>query len=359
MGGRGSGVYNPSTETRPVRRIAAAFWLVLLWFPQPAAAQKVPGKVCFDTSLEHAKLIAITRDGRLMGIGAGLGLGDSFHILTGRVAAPTWMMKWDIYSGFDNLAAHPELEQIAISDDDVVVVDLAARKKLEEYKTKKAARYVAWRRGGRQLLGLDRENVLYLWDVPNVKPVKAVPTDLGKKAEVLLVDDHEGAGALAVALAGGEVRILDEQTGRTRLSLKAHPNKVDALRFHPDGTLLATSEGETHSLKLWDVASGELKLEVKDPAVWLPKPIRFMAKGSRIVVGDSIYPGCGFRFLDTATGKVVEEAVIFANCSARELEVGDPDSEDPLLVWIDTGDVIHACSYLQVIGKRPPIQVVR
>ena len=234
-----------------MRRIAAAC-LVLAWSVQPASAQKVRGKVCFDTPLEEAKLIAITRAGRLMGVGAGLGLGDSFHILTGGVAALTFQMKWDIYSGFDNLAAHPELQQIAISDKNVVVVDLVARKRIGEYKTNKAARYVAWRKGGRELVGLDRENVLYLWEVPNAKPVKVVPTDLGKKAEVLLVDDHEGAGALAVALAGGEVRILDDRTGRTRLTLKAHPTKVDALRFHPDGKLLATSAIETPSLKLWE-----------------------------------------------------------------------------------------------------------
>lgn len=42
-----------------------------------SAAQKVAGKVCFDTALEEAKLIAITRDNRFIGIGAGLGMGDS------------------------------------------------------------------------------------------------------------------------------------------------------------------------------------------------------------------------------------------------------------------------------------------
>ncbi len=68
---------------------------------------------------------------------------------------------------------------------------------------------------------------------------------------------------LAIAAAGGTVRLWDPAGGEERAVLVGHRSPVNACAFSPDGRLLASSGGEG-TVRLWDPASGDERAVIDD-----------------------------------------------------------------------------------------------
>lgn len=62
---------------------------------------------------------------------------------------------------------------------------------------------------------------------------------------------------LAVAGGDGQVHLIDATTGRVRWSAAAHPRSVASLRFNRAGTLLVSGDGNSSSVRFWDVRTGK------------------------------------------------------------------------------------------------------
>jgi WD40 repeat protein len=70
--------------------------------------------------------------------------------------------------------------------------------------------------------------------------------------------------SVAVADSAGMVTLWDLESGAKRTAFQAHApgNGVTAMAFSPDGTLLATASYPEFAVRLWNLASGRLQLEL-------------------------------------------------------------------------------------------------
>jgi eukaryotic-like serine/threonine-protein kinase len=81
----------------------------------------------------------------------------------------------------------------------------------------------------------------------------------------------------------GKVRVVDLATGRERWNARAAAERVMALCFSPDGSLLASGAGFTEStIRLWDVATGESRGELEGHGRFVSQ-IAFLPDGKTLV----------------------------------------------------------------------------
>jgi WD40 repeat protein len=121
-------------------------------------------------------------------------------------------------------------------------------------------------------------------------------------------------GKHLAVVVGGNVVVLDAQSGKTLHTLKASQTIwVSPLAFSPDGKTLASGAGDC-DLKLWDVASGRERLTLKGHKERIGAAA-FSADGKRLIsvsgsVHGSVTNGTSHdaRVWDLATGKQLSSA---------------------------------------------------
>jgi WD40 repeat protein len=112
--------------------------------------------------------------------------------------------------------------------------------------------------------------------------------------------------------AGGRdksLRVFAVKTGKEVLSLAGHENEVLALAYSPDGKLLASAASSTeappvaNAVKLWDVAGGDVKAEIKGSTGWF-RCVAFSPDGKVLAAATTHgQPRDKVCLWDTATGK--------------------------------------------------------
>lgn len=85
--------------------------------------------------------------------------------------------------------------------------------------------------------------------------------DLG--AVVMSLDLHQGGTLAALALASGEVLLVNPADGSVSRRLPGHPGGTFCARFSPDGRRLATG-GRDRIARVWNLESGAVELEFMD-----------------------------------------------------------------------------------------------
>jgi len=153
------------------------------------------------------------------------------------------------------------------------------------------------------------DGTLCVWAVASGLPVGNLP-GLGTTASASLVDGPDGA--FAASTAEGSTSRLSTRSGwvleRTiggESAASPFVDRVNALRFSPDGKTLAAGGGEptrSGDISLWDVASGNLIEEWKERHNDMVLSLDFTPDGKRLASGgaDKIA-----RVTDIATGKLV------------------------------------------------------
>jgi WD40 repeat protein len=139
--------------------------------------------------------------------------------------------------------------------------------------------------------------------------------DLVANRERLTFRGHQGfVNAVAfspdsqtVASSGGEgtITLWDPKTGRVRAILAGHPQLhpelpvyLRALSFSPDGAALASTAFSDPNVRLWDVASGQLRAALQQPCYYY-SALAFAPDGQILAtVGD-----LAVTFWDVATGQ--------------------------------------------------------
>ena len=72
---------------------------------------------------------------------------------------------------------------------------------------------------------------------------------------------------------------------RSFSSLKGHAAAITALAFTPDGKSLVTTAGDDKTLRVWDCATGQEKLTIKDPGPSSAVPVLAVTPDGKQVGG--------------------------------------------------------------------------
>ncbi len=312
------------------------------------AADEEKRKPCFSNSLPEARAVAISRDGKF----AGAGDLETFTVLMGGLA-PTGFMKFSFRPV--HMAPHPDRPQFAVAAGNVHIVEMATRKSVAELKP--ASWFVAWRRGGAELLGIDYDKGVHVWDAATRKELLKWKLPLDKKTSSRFEDYADAAGLLALGFDDGSVRIYDASDGRQVARIDAHPAdgeiKMTGMALSPDGRLLATCD--YGQVKVWDVATGEMKRRFSTKPGGLASLVRFYAKGSRLAFANYVGSGYGFDFIDADTGKRVDRAAVTGHDAVESWDMAFPDSEEPTILFL-ANETLYLCPYASATGKGPGIQ---
>jgi WD40 repeat protein len=112
--------------------------------------------------------------------------------------------------------------------------------------------------------------------------------------------------------SSGMIDIVDDETGASVLTFKAHDADINDVAFSPDGSLLATT-GDDGALRVWNASTGRLvssvSAEGSEFGVWGPS---FSADGSLVAAawGDWEETYGRVRVLDLSTDRVVSNVPI-------------------------------------------------
>jgi len=325
----------------------------VLWsaaLPGVAAAAEEKRKPCFSNPMPDTRSIAISRDGGF----AGAGDLESFHVLAGGLA-PTGFMKFSFRPV--HMAPHPDRPQFAVAAGSVRIVDMATRKTAAELKP--ASWFVAWRRGGAELLGIDYDKSVHIWDVATRKELQRWKLPLDKKTHSRFEDHADAASLLALGFDDGTVRIFETAGGREVATIKAHPVegeiKMTGMALSPDGRRLATCD--YGQVKVWEVATGEMKHRFSTKPGGLASQVRFYANGTRLAFANYTGSGYGFDFIEADTGKRLARATVTGHDAVESWDMAFPDSEEPTILLL-ANETLYLCPYSAATGKGPGIKVI-
>ena len=312
-----------------------------------AAADEEPRTPCFSASLPEARAVAISRDGKY----AGAGDLESFHVLASGLA-PTGFLKFRFHPV--HMAPHPDRALFAVAAGNVHLVDMATRKTVAELEP--ASWFVAWRRGGAELLGIDHDSAVHVWDAATRRELLNWKLPLGRKVSSRFEDYADAAGLLALGFDDGSVRVFDVSDGRQVSRFDAHPAegeiKMTGMALSPDGRLLATCD--YGQVILWDAATGEMKRRFPTKG-GLASQVRFYAQGRRLAFANHVGSGYGFDFLDAETGERLARAALTGHDAVESWDMAFADSEEPTILFL-ANETVYLCPWSAATGKGPGIQ---
>jgi WD40 domain-containing protein len=305
-------------------------------------------KPCSSTSVPGARAVAISRDARYA---AATDL-ESFHVLEGGLA-PAGLVEFSLRPA--HMAPHPDRALFAVAAGNVHLVDMATRKPVAELGP--ASWFVAWRRGGAELLGIDYDNGVHIWDAATRREIAKWRLPLGKTVTSRFADYADVAGLLALGFDDGSVRVFDMADGRQVSRFDAHPAEgrieMTGMSLAPDGRLLATCDYK--QINVWDVATGEMKRRFAMRG-GLASLVRFYAKGSRLAVANHAGSGYGFDFLDAETGEQVARAALLERDAVESWDMAFADSGEPTILFL-ANETVYLCPWSVATGKGRGIQV--
>jgi len=134
---------------------------------------------------------------------------------------------------------------------------------------------------------LDGERYVDIWNLASGEPQARMPALRG--SGVWSCSFSPDGKLLATAMIDYQhVDVWDTQTGRLHAQLVQHSGAVWSLAFSPDGELIASgSEGtEGGEIRLWDVALGRQQGLVVDDSTWGITAMAFSPDGTRLATGD-------------------------------------------------------------------------
>ena len=114
--------------------------------------------------------------------------------------------------------------------------------------------------------GFHMDKLVGIFDVKTGKRVQALAGQTEWEADATAFSPD---GKLNASMGTDkQILVWDLATGELRHQLKDQPFRIAALKFSPDGATLATGGGDK-LIRLWDIATGELKRTLEGHRDWI------------------------------------------------------------------------------------------
>jgi WD40 repeat protein len=162
-----------------------------------------------------------------------------------------------------------------------------------------------------------------VWDVETQRELMTLKGQKGDAPGLIFSPDGKvlavGGGGFDKNLdqAWGEIRLWDLATGKELAHVNWPENRVNAIAFSPDGTLLAACSSNG-SVALWDVATGKKKSDLgKNPNGGTG--LAFSPDGKTVACGN-FYRELTIKFWDVTSGKETRSLESKAPISAFALK---------------------------------------
>jgi RNA polymerase sigma factor (sigma-70 family) len=156
---------------------------------------------------------------------------------------------------------------------------------------------------GKGLVSAGKDGVVCVWDLATGTEARRWSVGRRGVAAVALAPDGRG---LAVA-ADKALSLWDTATEQEVRRFVGHKGTPGAVAFSPDGKTLASGAWEDHTIRLWDVATGAERLQIKLP---MPNghnygdvPLAFADGGKVLISGSADRANPSFYFWEAATGR--------------------------------------------------------
>jgi RNA polymerase sigma factor (sigma-70 family) len=172
-------------------------------------------------------------------------------------------------------------------------------------------------------------------NAPDQPAAEPLPAGARLRLGSLHLRHHEALSAVAfspdgtiLATAGGDhaVRLWDPRTGRELRALLAGEGHIAALRFTPDGKLLAAVLGDT--VRLWDAATGKVVRDLSTGADKQLGPLTLSADGTLLAAASDR----AVHVWEVGTGK-------------ERLRLAEPDQERACLTFAADGKALLAARW--------------
>jgi WD40 repeat protein/serine/threonine protein kinase len=273
------------------------------WGPVTAVALSPDGKKLaagLDFGFQVLEVHTAQETGPLRGYGAVLAVGFSpngwsmaavrrdgvVSVFQTERGALTSLFEWPLQHDFiasrtplGALDFSPDGATLAIGGDDAVVYlwDVPTRRMKLAFRGHTAqVRSVAFAPGGQGFVTGSADGTARLWEVADCPDYQQLETPLQAAGPIAFSPD---GNLLAVASRDHCVCVLDPGTGRVQGTCRGHVNRITALAFALQTSVLATVSADL-TLKLWDLPGGQARASYPLPA--LPFAVAF-TQDSRLV----------------------------------------------------------------------------
>jgi WD40 repeat protein len=133
---------------------------------------------------------------------------------------------------------------------------------------------------GTRLAILNGQGEVAVWEVSRWTIIRRVPGPGGMAWHCGALDFSPDGKALAIGDLEGRLRVVDLDTGRTNLSVTAHPEQITAVAWSPKAPILASGSGFLGGpIRLWDAESGKRLGVLEGHTSWITRGLTFSADG--------------------------------------------------------------------------------
>jgi WD40 repeat protein len=312
---------------------SSASWDTKVW--DAATGQEVErfkGKV-------HAAVLAFAPDGKTLLAGHGDGTIQQWDVASGNLVRQTKPDERDSFNAsFTDFSPDRKLLVTTDHDEQLRLVAVSSGKPVLRLEKRSGLISAAVSPDGKTLATGGQDKGIRLWDAASGRLLRTIEGPETWAYAVRFSPDGK-----LLASAGDTLRLWDVVTGK---QVREVPEGSGRFAFSPDGKVLATASGDL--IHLWDVGTGRELRQLKGHGSWLIPDLTFSADGKRLVSGSRDHT---VAVWDVATGERVHRfdghqgPVMCLAFSPDGKRLASGGSEDhTLLVWdVATAKLLHRC----------------